>query len=518
MADPSEKLAASLEALHALQKQGLGAIRSKDLSRTHRERLVRNGFLQGVIRGWYIPARPGELPGDSTAWYASFWSFCAAYLNTRFAEKWCLAPEQSLSLQAGNRAVPRQLSVRAPGARNRVTDLSHDTSILEIRARLPEDAQMVEVDGLRVFSLEASLIFCQSHYFQHNPTDVRSALALVRDASDVLALLLKGGHSTVAGRLAGAFRNIGRGNIADQILMGMRAAGFRVTEQDPFRPSPSIVLPTRERSPYVNRIHVMWQTMREQIIPHFPAAPKRSPDIDIYLKSVDEVFVTDAYHSLSIEGYRVSPDLIERVRSGTWNPDHHKDDSEARNAMAARGYWLAFQAVKKSLKQVLREENPGLVAGQNHALWYQELFAPSVEAGILQKSDLAGYRNDQVYIRRSMHTPPSREAVRDCMPALFDLLREETEPAVRIVLGHFMFVYIHPYMDGNGRIGRFLMNVMLAAGGYPWTVIPLEERNAYMAALEEASVDQNIAPFSNFLARLVDARLKGKATPKLPSA
>ena len=102
-----------------------------------------------------------------------------------------------------------------------------------------------------------------------------------------------------------------------------------------------------------------------------------------------------------------------------------------------------------------------------------------------------------------MHTPPGRDAVRDLMPALFDLIKEEPNPAVRVVLGHFMFVYIHPYMDGNGRIGRFLMNVMLAAGGYPWTVIPVEERNAYMAALEAASVNNNIGPLTDFLATLV---------------
>jgi Fic family protein len=102
-----------------------------------------------------------------------------------------------------------------------------------------------------------------------------------------------------------------------------------------------------------------------------------------------------------------------------------------------------------------------------------------------------------------MHVPPRYEAVRDCIPAFFDFLREEPEPSVRVVLGHFVFVYIHPYMDGNGRIGRFLMNVMLAAGGYPWTVIPLEKRDDYMDALESGSVEQDIEPFAIFLGRLV---------------
>ena len=145
------------------------------------------------------------------------------------------------------------------------------------------------------------------------------------------------------------------------------------------------------------------------------------------------------------------------------------------------------------------------------------LFGPNVTAGLISAVDLAGYRSGPAYIRRSMHVPPPREAVRDCMPVLFDLLREETEPSVRVVLGHFIFVYIHPYVDGNGRMGRFLMNTMLASGGYPWTVIPVEQRDAYMAALEEASVGQNIVPFAEFLARLVDDGIKGKSIPKVPS-
>jgi hypothetical protein len=261
----------------------------------------------------------------------------------------------------------------------------------------------------------------------------------------------------------------------------------------------------------------MWQGMREPIIERFPAAPGLPKNVDQYLKQVEKVYVTDAYHSLSIEGYRVSPELIERVGSGTWNPDDDENDREHRNALAARGYWQAHQAVRKSIEKVLRGDNPGNVVDDDHRTWYREMFGPSVTAGLLKPADLAGYRNIRVHIRRSMHVPPSHEAARDAIPAFFDLLREEKEPSVRIVLGHFIFVYIHPYVDGNGRMGRFLMNTMLASGGYPWTVIPVEEREAYMAALEEASVGQNIVPFADFLARFVDDGMKGKSVPKVPS-
>jgi Fic family protein len=71
-----------------------------------------------------------------------------------------------------------------------------------------------------------------------------------------------------------------------------------------------------------------------------------------------------------------------------------------------------------------------------------------------------------------------------------------------------MFVYIHPYFDGNGRMGRFLMNVMMASGGYPWTIVPLERRNEYMAALEQASVAQDIAPFAKLLSSLVEGKAR----------
>ena len=273
--------------------------------------------------------------------------------------------------------------------------------------------------------------------------------------------------------------------MADDIVKTMEKAGYTIRETDPFEDTRHITLSTRDVSPYVNRMRLMWDAMRGPVIGALPAAPGIPRDTRAYLKAVDDIYVNDAYHSLSIEGYRVSPELIERVRSGAWNPEQNPQDRENRNALAARGYYDAFVSVKASIERVLSGESAGAVSHN---------------------------------IRRSMHVPPRSEAVRDCMPALFELLGSEPEPAVRVVLGHFFFVYVHPYMDGNGRLGRFLMNVMLASGGYPWTIIPLESRNDYMAALESASVRQDIRPFAVFLGSLVEAGLRGQSAPPVPAA
>jgi len=246
MATPSEKLAQSLEALAKLQTaDGAVAIRARDISRTHRERLLAQGFLQTVLKGWLIPSHPGDARGESTAWYASYWQFCAVYLRERFGAQWCLSPEQSLSILAGSWTVPRQLMVRALKARNAVTKLPHGTSLLDLRSALPVAADRQGVDGLQVFSPESALIECSANFFTHNSTDVRAVLLMVRDASGLLARLLAGGHTIIAGRLAGAFRNIGRDRIADDIVKTMTAAGYAVRENDPFTDRPNLVLRTR---------------------------------------------------------------------------------------------------------------------------------------------------------------------------------------------------------------------------------------------------------------------------------
>jgi len=120
---------------------------------------------------------------------------------------------------------------------------------------------------------------------------------------------------------------------------------------------------------------------------------------------------------------------------------------------------------------------------------------------MVEASQLAGYRRGPIFIRNSMHTPLPSDAILDSLEALWDLLEAESEACVRAVLGHHLFVFIHPYYDGNGRIGRFLMNTMLASGGYPWTVIRMSRRDKYMEALEAASVKGEITPLAEFIAQ-----------------
>jgi hypothetical protein len=494
-----------LEILKSLQTRGLVAVRSRDLPRVHRERLTRNGFLQEVMKGWYIPTRPGDAPGDSTAWYAAYWSFAGQYLESRFRDAWCLSPDQSLMLHVGNRTVPPQLLVRSPKGSNKPTPLPYDTSVFDVRLELPPEQDRATVEGLRLFTLAAALAYCTPDFFRAQPIEARAALGMLTDASDLLRCLLDGGKSKVAGRLAGALRNVGREVLADQVRDTFRTAGYTVVEVDPFdEPSP-LPYAGRPLSPYVGRLRLMWATMRGPVLECFPAPPAVQTDPATYLKQVEDIYRADAYHSLSIEGYRVSDALIDRVRSGSWDPDNNEEDRKNRNALAARGYWQAFQRVKAAVERVLAGENAGNVADRMHPEWYRELFGPSVTAGILQPADLAGYRNGPVYIRRSLHVPPPREAVRDLMPEFFDLLAAEPEPAVRVVLGHFFFVYTHPYFDGNGRMGRFLMNLMIASGGWRWTLVTIDTRDQYMAALERASVHLDIESFTKYLAGRVEA-------------
>lgn len=405
-------------------------------------------------------------------------------------------------LRTGERTLPRQVQIWAPGANNQIVALPHECSLSLYRApRLWQAEAAADAGGLRLATLAQALVAVGPAFFTQQPMAARIALVGVQDVSELLRPLLDGGHVHIAGRLAGAMRAIGRGGVADEMVATMAAASLEVTESRPFEVAPTPLPAGRAESPYVQRLRLMWQQMRQHVIDALPAPRLPELDVDTTLRNVEERYVTDAYHSLSIEGYGVTPELIEKVRHGQWQPDG--EDAATRDAMAAKGYYGAHLQVKEYIAQALAARPERWPLQDALTAWYRALLSPSIVAGILKPSGLAGWRNDQVFIRGAHHVPLSKEAVRECMPIFFEL---------RAVLGHFFFVCIHPYMDGNGRLARFIFNAMLVTGGYGWTIVPLEQRSDYMAALGLASSLGDIQPLARFFADL----LRAQSTQPLP--
>ena len=131
---------------------------------------------------------------------------------------------------------------------------------------------------------------------------------------------------------------------------------------------------------------------------------------------------------------------------------------------------------------------------------------------ILMENIMQGgiYRNVSVYIAGAKHAPPSPDEVyqqMQCFYADMDTNRQKMHPIEYAAWTHAEFVKIHPFIDGNGRTSRLLLNYQLAAAGYLPVSIPVEQRLAYFAALETYAIEDDLLPFAAFIVQLEEARL-----------
>lgn len=120
------------------------------------------------------------------------------------------------------------------------------------------------------------------------------------------------------------------------------------------------------------------------------------------------------------------------------------------------------------------------------------------------------YRQSNVIISGSKHKPVEHFLVRERMEELVDWYKDNKDKKHPIELAsefHFRFVYIHPFIDGNGRTARLLMNLILLRNGYPITVIRTEDRDRYMRALEEASTQGKLNDFIKIIEEAVERSL-----------
>ena len=133
MTTSNQSLANSLTVLKSLQRHGRRVFSSNEIKRVHRDRLLKTGFLQEVIKGWVISSSPTARDGDGTPWHASFWEFCGRYCNDRFNKSWCLSAEHSLMLHAANTVTPSQVVIQTPRGSNHKLTLPFGASIYDLK-------------------------------------------------------------------------------------------------------------------------------------------------------------------------------------------------------------------------------------------------------------------------------------------------------------------------------------------------------------------------------------------------
>ena len=123
-----------------------------------------------------------------------------------------------------------------------------------------------------------------------------------------------------------------------------------------------------------------------------------------------------------------------------------------------------------------------------------------------QNSQLGRFRSVQVYIKGVDWIPPAPEDVPKDIKNLLSWYtknKKKLHPIVVAAYFHIGFEIVHPFVDGNGRVGRLLMNFILHQNGYPMINIPLERRFEYYDCLHAAQVDGTLRPFIDFLLDLL---------------
>ncbi len=120
------------------------------------------------------------------------------------------------------------------------------------------------------------------------------------------------------------------------------------------------------------------------------------------------------------------------------------------------------------------------------------------------------YRNEEVRISGAGFIPPAGNEMYMQIKSFYEELEvkeNELNPIELAAWTHAEFVRIHPYIDGNGRTSRLLMNYQLLSEGYLPVSIAKENRLDYYNALEEYAVNGNLQPFADFVAELEEKQL-----------
>jgi Fic family protein len=137
--------------------------------------------------------------------------------------------------------------------------------------------------------------------------------------------------------------------------------------------------------------------------------------------------------------------------------------------------------------------------------------AKKIHALLMENILIGGiFRNETVRIVGAKHKPPFPFKMYEDLKFFEQDLPSKAESLSPIALAawtHAEFVRIHPFIDGNGRTSRLLMNFQLLKKGYPAVAFPVESKAEYFDTLERYALTGEIEPFTLFISKFVEARL-----------
>ena len=183
------------------------------------------------------------------------------------------------------------------------------------------------------------------------------------------------------------------------------------------------------------------------------------------------------YHSNAIEGNTLTLAETQMVLEYGVTVDGHP----LREYVEAVNHAEAFDMLNTLIEKPITSE----VVRALHALVMDKI---DERAGEL--------RTIQVYIRGANFTPPSARDVPLYLEQWISWLRSDDalryEPVTRAAIAHHDFETLHPFTDGNGRVGRLLLDLMLLQDGYPPALVLRETRSRYIQALQAAHMGNSV--------------------------
>lgn len=429
----------------------------------------------------------------------------------------------ALNSHLGTESIPKEVAVITKSSSTRIE--LHGVSVLTLEKQ-PDFLQRDDVERcvkttttnrgypLSVEAPESLLVRFRPQLLRDYPQIVSAFLKAIDFDSDTLrALITRDSRPIVYARLAALFEQIGKNTEAElirttsKITTEYSAPGKSQIVKYPLPPSLASTKRISDGS-HVTRFRDQLRVYRDRVEPILGDLNLPRWKLEKILAYAEQTKKYDAYHSSTIEGYRVTQEEIQALIEGRPVNSTGATKEEIERKMALKGYLDAHKFLLRIIESHF--ENGNSVTESIIREIYAHLFSPSVEAGLVTKERLTRYRNDAAYIRNSRHVPPDHQKVDDLMRCMVEEVNAAQGAATRALLAHYGFVTIHPYFDGNGRVSRFLMNYVLSLGGVPWITIRVEDRDKYFHALEVAQCDEDIGPFTEFLARYLEESQKFK--------